>query len=80
MKSCARDIEFALEFAFGSQRPYEVPVLMTITCTNYYNPKAIAFNNEAFTAYPCESEYLLMPGCDVIILAVEVDFEITNST
>ena len=34
-------------------------------------------NNEAFSAYPVESEILLMEGCGVYVLGIE-QVEITN--
>jgi len=35
-------------------------------------------NNEAYTAYPRESEVLLKEGASAKVLAVERDFEIDN--
>ena len=35
-------------------------------------------NNEAYTAYPHENEFLLMDGSEVIVIAVERDVVIHN--
>ena len=35
-------------------------------------------NNEAYTSYPSEQEYLLQEGCEVYVLAVEREVQICN--
>ena len=57
--SCSRDPKVALRFAFDNMKEGEFPVLFVIACQNYWPPSGIMMNNEAYSAYPDEGEFLL---------------------
>ena len=67
-KSCSKDPTVALGFAFNNLKPEQSPVLFIISCQNYRSPSGIRMNNEAYTAYPLEDEFLLMDGCEAYVL------------
>lgn len=78
--SCSKDLKVALSFAYGKRDQDKIPVLFVVTCQNYYEPKGFMMNNEAYSAYPREAEFLLMEGCNVYILDIEHDHKIDNSS
>lgn len=57
-----------------------IPTLFVIICQNYRGINGIFMNNEAYTAYPSESEVLLSEGCKMFVLAVDRGVKINNST
>ena len=77
--SCSRNPKVALGFALDEVKEDFIPVLFVIACQNYNEPNGILMNNEAYTAYPEEGEFLLMEGCHVYVLAVDSDVKIENS-
>ena len=66
-------------FALDNVKEDFIPVLFVIACQNYGAPDGILMNNEAYTAYPEEGEFLLQEGCKVYVLAVDSDVKIENS-
>jgi len=56
----------------------QTPTLFVIACANCYGIRGLTMNNEAYTAYPSESEVLLTEGCDIYVLAVDHDVKISN--
>ena len=72
--SCTRDLNVALSFAMKNPKPQYQPVLFMITCQNYRQPQGILVENEAHTAYLHESEYLLLAGTEVFVLAVQGNY------
>merc|ERR1719240_812926 len=77
--SCSRNPKVALGFALDEVKEDFIPVLFVIACQNYYAPYGILMNNEAYTAYPEEGEFLLIEGCGVYVLAVDSDVKIENN-
>ena len=77
--STSRSPLVAFGFALNKEKAEHVPVLFVILCRNYYSPFGIQLNNSAYSAYLDEGEFLLMEGCIVYIMAVEHDFQITNT-
>ena len=77
--SCSRNPLVALGFALNEVKEDFVPVLFVIACQNYCEPAGILMNNEAYTAYPEEGEFLLEEGCRVFVMAVDSDVKIENS-
>ena len=77
--SCSRNPKVALGFALDEVKEDFIPVLFVIACQNYEAPWGIMMNNEAYTAYPEEGEFLLQEGCRVYVLAVDSDVKIENS-
>ena len=69
----------ALGFALDEVKEDFIPVLFVIACKNYHAPNGILMNNEAYTAYPEEGEFLLQEGCIVFVQAVDSDVKIENS-
>lgn len=78
--SCSRDPMVALGFAHNSDKEELIPVFFVITCQNFFSPAGIRMNNEAYTSYPVEDEYLLMEGCNVYILSIEKNVQIDNDS
>lgn len=76
--SCSQNLKIALGFALNNPKAKHVPTLFVISCRNYESPQGIRMNNEAYTAFPCERETLLMEGCIVYILGVEREVLIKN--
>ena len=76
--SCSQNLKVGLEFAIKNQKPDHVPVLYAITCQNYQPILGIRLNNEAYTAYPSESEIVLEEGILVHVLSVERNVVIDN--
>ena len=77
--SCSRNPKVALGFALDEVKEDFIPVLFVIACQNYVAPSGILMNNEAYTAYPEEGEFLLQEGCAVHVLAVDSDVKIDNN-
>ena len=71
--SCTRNPKIALNYALSNPKSAHVPVLFSINCVNYKPPIGTNLNNEAYSAYPSEEEYILMEGSFVFILSVERD-------
>lgn len=76
--SCSQDVTVALNFAFNNLKKDMRPVLFAICSQNYYNRDGIRMNNEAYSSYPSEEEYLLTEGCEVTILAMDEKVKIKN--
>ena len=76
--SFTRDPKVALNYALNKSKPSHVPVLFTVTCVNSMPPLGTHLNHSAYSAYPSESEYLLLEGSFVFVLAVERDVKIIN--
>lgn len=77
--SCSQNLKTALEFATRSTKEDHLNVLFVIVCQNYYGPKGIRMNNEAYTKFPREREILLTNGCAVCVLEVEKNVKINNT-
>ena len=76
--SCSQNLKIALGFAAANPKPDHTSVLFVISCRNYFSPRGVRMNNEAYTSFPVESEILLMEGCEVYIVGVEKDVVIDN--
>lgn len=76
--ACSKDPKVALHFALSQQQLHYIPVLFVITCVNHAPPVGILIDNEAHSAYPSESEFLLMEGSFAFVLAVERNIMIEN--
>ena len=62
--SCSKDPMVALGFAMPDWiKDNQTPTLFVIACGNYLKISGLTMNNEAYTAYPSESEVLLVEGC-----------------
>ena len=57
----------------------QIPTLFVIACQNYSGIDGMTMNNEAYTAYPSESEVLLAEGCGIIVLGVDYNVKIDNN-
>ena len=68
----------ALGFALNKIKEDYTPVLYVILSQNYYFSRGVQMNNEAYSAYPDEGEFLLTEGCKVFVLKVEHNVKITN--
>lgn len=77
--SCSQSLKIALDFATKEPRPDHKAVLFVFTCQNFYSPKGIRMNNEAYTSYPSEQEYLLQEGSQVYVLSVDRNVIINNT-
>lgn len=69
-QSTSRSPQVALGFATKNLKPDFSPVLFVISCRNYTPPDGFSLNNEAYTSYPDEDEFLLTEGCQVYILKI----------
>lgn len=69
--SFSQNLKVALEFAIDNIKMIHNPVLFVVSCQNYNSPLGIRMNNEAYTSYPSEQEYLLQEGCPIFVLGVE---------
>ena len=70
--SCSKDPLVALDFAMPEWiKDNQTPTLFVFACQNYKMIQGMTMNNEAYTSYPVEDEYLLMEGCNVYILSIE---------
>ena len=76
--SCSQQIRVALEFATQNKDEERKAVIFVICCHNFVAPAGIRMNNEAYTGYPSEAEFMLIEGCKVTVLGVEHDFLIEN--
>ena len=78
--STTKDPVVALGFAIpDSIKDNQTPTLFVIACQNYVRITGLTMNNEAYTAYPSESEVLLTEGCDINVLAVDYGVKISNA-
>ena len=68
--SFSRNLKVALKFAFQNAKSEHLPTLFVIACQNYNQPRGFLMSNEAYSAYPSESEFVFMEGCLVYVLAV----------
>ena len=57
----------------------QIPTLFVIACENYSGIDGMTMNNEAYTAYPSESEVLLAEGCRIDVLGVDYNVKIDNN-
>ena len=76
--SCSQELKVALGFTFKNVNNDRSPVLFVISCQNFNSPSGVRMNNEAYTSYPNENEFLLMDGSEVMVIAVERDVIIHN--
>jgi len=76
--SCSRSAKVALGFAHSNLREGYKPVLFVVAITNYQGILGMAMNNEAYTAYPNEGEYLFMDGATVNVWEFDRDHTIEN--
>ena len=77
--STSRNPLVALGFALDKHKADYTPVIFVIICRNFYPPDGICMNNEAYSAYPDEGEFLLTDGCKMYILDVQYGFKISNN-
>lgn len=63
--SFSQDLLVALTFATANARDDCFPVLFVLSCHNWFSPPGVRMNNEAYTAYPEECEFLMMEGTEV---------------
>ena len=79
--SCSKNLMVAVRFAIPEHlKEGHTPTLFIIACQNYRGINGMTMNNEAYTAYPEESEVLLAEGCPVYVLAVDTGIVIENAT
>ena len=78
--SCSFTIGTVLEFATKNPDGQDglKPVIMAISCQNFYSPDGIRINNEAYSMFVGECEFLLMEGCLVYVLDICRDYVINN--
>ena len=57
-----------------------MPVLYVLCLSNYNEAQGMLLNTSAFSAYPSESELILVEGIEVYILGIEESFEIENES
>ena len=77
--STSFDIKVACDFAFNDLSDAKIPVLFFYTIQNYDHFLGVRLNDEAFSAYPCEGEIVLMEGCIVYVVGIE-ELEIKNDS
>lgn len=68
--SCSQNLKVAMNFAIKNLREGLISVLFVITCQNWFSPSGIRMNNQAYTSYPFECEYLFREGCHFNVLDV----------
>ena len=57
----------------------QTPTLFVFACGNYKMINGMTMNNEAYTAYPSESEVLLYEGCGINVLSIDYGVKIENN-
>ena len=78
--SCSKDPLVALDFAMPEWiKDNQTPTLFVFACTNYTMITGMTMNNEAYTAYPSESEVLLCEGCKIYVLGIDYGVKIENN-
>ena len=57
----------------------QTPTLFVFACLNYERINGMTMNNEAYRAYPSESEVLLCEGCGIFVLGIDYGVKIENT-
>ena len=76
--STSRSIQVALKFAFPTAEDDKIPVLFSISCSNYVGILGIKISNEGCSCYPDEDETVFMDGATVNIWSIERQVKIDN--
>lgn len=76
--STSRNLQVALSFAFDNLQEGYLPVLLSISCSNYMGILGITVQSEACTCYPNEDETVFMDGACVNIWDVIREVKIVN--
>ena len=76
--SFSQDLQVAMQFATANPREGCFPVIFVMICHNWFSPPGVRMNNEAYTAYPEECEYLMMEGTEVQVFAIERNLRVNN--
>ena len=77
--SFSRNPTIALPFSF-MEKPGCVPVLSVLTCANYNGFAGFHLDKYAYTDNPEQQEVIMTEGVNALVLSVEVDVYIINTT
>ena len=83
ISSTSRSLGVAMSFAFSENPNAEpdgrIPVIFSISCSNYKGILGLTIRSEACTCYPNENETVFIDGATVNIWTVERDHLIENT-
>ena len=70
--SCSLNLVKAIMYAFKDPIPnLHIPVLFSISCLNYLQPRGVILNADGMTKFFKEAELLLTEGCKVYVMGME---------